>query len=152
MTAMVRTLLLASGVCACLSVPMAQAAQWREVGQVPATGTRVFVDDDSLTVDHDTVVKGWVRFEYARPREQDGYPLNASASLRMVNCETHRYWLMEGWGYRSNAEPVPLFSTSREWQAIGPDSENEIASAAMCYEASSIFRKLWDKLKSLTSQ
>lgn len=122
------------------------AAQWREVGEVPETGTIVYVDDASLSVDHDTVVKGWVKFEYDKPREHDGHKFDAYVSQRMVNCEVNRYWQMDAWGYRNNAEPMRLYSTSQEWQTPAPDSDSEIASAVLCNETKSIFGIVWDKL------
>ena len=124
-----------------------QAAQWREIGEVPDTGTQVFVDDASLSVDHDTIVKGWVRFEYETPKAHDGYKLNAYVSHRMVNCQANRYWIVDGWGYRDAAsEPVRLYAQSQEWESPAPDSENEIASAVLCYETKSVFGVVWEKL------
>jgi hypothetical protein len=120
----------------------AQAAQWREVGKVADTGTTVYVDDASLSVDHDTVAKGWVRFDYDKPKERGNYKVSAYASRRMVNCEVNRYWVMEGWGYRKDVEPVQVFSVTEGWQTPAPDSEDEIAAAVLCNETKSI----WDKL------
>jgi len=129
-------------------VQSATAAEWREVGTVPDGGASVYVDDASISVDHDTIVKGWVRFDYDKPQERDGHKLDSYASQRMVNCESNRYWLMDGWGTRSGGgEQVRLYSTFQEWQMPPPDSEAEIASAALCYEAKSIFGKIWDKLQ-----
>lgn len=123
---------------ALLAVP-AYAAQWREVGEVGDSGIIVSVDDKSLSVDHDAVVTGWVRFEYPKPRERDGHKLAGYVSKRMVNCEINRYWVMDGWGYPSNnGEPVRLYSTDQEWQMPPPDSEAEIASAALCNETVSV--------------
>lgn len=129
-----------------LMASAAHAAEWREVGEVPDSGTIVYVDDASLSVDHDTVVKGWVKFEYDKPREHDGQKFNVYVAQRMVNCEVNRYWQMDAWGYRDNAEPVRLFSTAQEWQTPAPDSESEIASAVLCNESRSIFGIVWDKL------
>jgi hypothetical protein len=137
----------------------AHAAKWREVGEVSETGTIVSVDDGSLSVDHDSIVTGWVRFEYAKPQERDGHKLTGYVSQRMVNCEINRYWVMDSWGYPSNnAEPVRLYSADQEWQMPPPDSEAEIASAALCNETLSfmgigfeIFSRLqtvWSILKS----
>ena len=128
-------------------VAPACAAQWREVGEVPGTGTQVFVDDASLNVDHDTIVKGWVRFEYAKPQLRDGYKLNAYVSQRLVNCQANRYWLVDGWGYRDKAEPVRLYSQAQGWENPAPDSENEIAAAVLCVETKSVLGGLWDKLQ-----
>lgn len=125
----------------------ATAAQWREVGQVPDRDTAVSVDDASMAVDHDTIVDGWVRFEYGKPQNRDGQKLNAYVSHRMVNCAINRYWLMDSYGTRSTGEQVRLYSELQEWQMPPPDSEDEIASAALCNEAKSIFGKLWDKLE-----
>ncbi len=129
-----------------LSTPV-YAAKWREVGEVPETGTQVFVDDASLSVDHDTVVKGWVRFEYEKLQVRDGQKLNAYASLRMVNCDVNRYWLVDGWGYRDKAEPVRMYSTAQMWETPAPDSEDEIAAAVLCVESQSLLSSLWDKLQ-----
>lgn len=122
------------------------AANWREVGEVPETGTIVSVDDGSLTVDHDIIVKGLVRFEFEKPRVQDGYKLDAVVSQRMVNCEVNRYWQLDAWGYRDNAEPVRLYNATQEWQTPAPDSESEIASAVLCNETQSIFGIVWGNL------
>jgi len=124
----------------------AHAAKWREVGEVPETGTIVSVDESSLIVDHDTIVKGWVRLEYDKPRERDGYKVDAIATQRMVNCEVNRHWQMEEWGYRNNADPVRLYSTSQEWQTPAPDSDSEVASAVLCNAGKSIFGVIWDQL------
>lgn len=122
------------------------AAKWRMVGGVPESGIRVYVDDATLAVDHDYIVKGWVRFDYEMPRERDGHKLVAYASHRQVDCEANRYWIEEGWGYPgSEAEPVRLYSTAQEWQMPPPGSEAEIASAALCFETNSLFDVLTDK-------
>jgi hypothetical protein len=125
-----------------------QAAKWREVGEVPDSDAIVSVDETSISVDHEYIVTGWVKFEYDKPRERDGYQVTGYVTQRMVNCEVNRYWLMDGWGYPPNgAEPVRLYSTIQEWQMPPPDSESEIASAALCYEAKSVFGMLWDTLQ-----
>lgn len=124
----------------------AYAAEWREVGVAPGSGTLVYVDDASLSVDHDTVVKGWVKFQYDRPREHDGQKFDVYVAQRMVNCEVNRYWQMDAWGYRNNADPVRLYSTAQEWQTPAPDSDSEIASAVLCNETKSIFGIIWDDL------
>lgn len=145
-----------------VSAISAHAGQWREVGEVGETGTIVSVDDASLSVDHDSVVTGWVRFEYPKPKERDGYKLTGYTSQRMVNCEINRYWVMDSWGYPSNnTEPVRLYSADQEWQMPPPDSEAEIAAAALCNETMSflgigfdIFSRLqtvWSILKGAIS-
>ncbi len=127
------------------------------------TGTIVSVDDTSLSVDHDSIVTGWVRFEFAKPKERDGHKLTGYVSQRMVNCEINRYWVMDSWGYPSNdAEPVRLYSADQEWQMPPPDSEAEAAAAALCVETKSflgigfdIFSKLqtaWSVLKGAISR
>lgn len=126
----------------------ALAANWREVGSFPETGVRVLVDDATLSVDHDVVVKGWVRVEYMAPREHDGLQLIAYTSLRMAHCENGRFWVMEGWGtLPDKAEPVRLYTTSQEWRLPLPDSEDELAYQALCYEARSLLGVLWDKIR-----
>lgn len=130
-----------------LTSSLADAAKWREVGDVPERDTIVSVDDASITVDHDTIVDGWVRFDYDKPRERDGNKLSSHVSHRMVNCAVNRYWLMDSYGTRSGGEQVRLYSEFQEWQMPPPDSEDEIASAALCYEAKSVFGVLWDKLE-----
>lgn len=132
----------------CMIPDNAGAAQWREVGSVPDSDASVYVDDSSISVDHDTIVKGWVRFDYEKPRERDGYKLTSYVSNRMVDCAANRYWLMDGWGTRSEGgEQVRLYSSFQEWQMPPPDSEAEVASAALCNEAKSFFGMLWDKLE-----
>jgi len=121
----------------------AHAALWREVGTVEETGTQVSVDDSTLAVDRGSIVTGWVKFDFAKPQERDGQKLSGYISHRMVDCAANRYWVMEGWGYpSSNAEPVRLYSTTQEWQMPPPDSEAEIASAALCVESQTIFEQL----------
>ena len=105
---------------------VAQAAQWREVGEVPDTGTIVYVDESSVMVDHDTIVKGWVKLEYDKPRMRNGQKVEAIATHRMVNCEVNRYWQMDEWGYRSDADPVRFYSGSQEWVIPAPDSGSEV--------------------------
>lgn len=130
-----------------IAVPC-QAATWREVGGFPDKGMKVFVDDASLAVDHDYIVKGWVRMEYMAPREHDGMQLSAHSSLRMTDCENGRYWVSEGWGYLPDkTDPVRLYASAQEWQVPAPDSEDEIAYRALCYEARSMLGILWDKIK-----
>lgn len=134
--------------CLVLLANTAHAAQWREVGEVGETGTIVSVDDGSLSVDHDSIVTGWVKFEYVKPQLRDGNKLTGYVSQRMVNCEINRYWAMDGWGYPSNdAEPVRLYSAVQEWQMPPPDSEAEIASAALCNEAQSFLGLAWGKFE-----
>jgi hypothetical protein len=106
----------------------------------------VYVDDSSVKVDHDTVVSGWVRFEYPQPREIDGRKMAAQNSLRMVNCEDRRYWITEAWAYPADhGEPVQLYSSFQEWQLAAPESEAQVALDALCYETKSLFGILWDK-------
>ncbi|MCX7627511.1 MAG: hypothetical protein N2Z69_03760 [Methylophilaceae bacterium] len=127
---------------------MCLAANWREVGSFPDTGVRVLVDDGSLSIDHDVIVKGWVRIEYMAPRERDGLLLSAYSSQRMAHCENGRFWVGEGWGMvPDKAEPVRIYATSQEWRLPAPDSEDEIAYHALCYEARSLWGRVWDKIK-----
>lgn len=131
-----------------LMLETAGAAQWREVGSVPDSDASVYVDDASISVDHDIIVKGWVRFDYDKPRERDGYKLTSYVSHRMVDCAANRYWLMDGWGSRSEGgEQVRIYSSFQEWQMPPPDSEAEVASAALCNEAQSFFGGAWNKLQ-----
>ncbi|HEY3327086.1 MAG TPA: surface-adhesin E family protein [Novimethylophilus sp.] len=126
--------------------PACHAADWYEVGGFPDKGVKVYVDESSLVVDHDTVVTGWIRFEYKTPRERDGKQLIGQSSLRMANCGDRRYWISEAWGHPpNNTEPVRLYSDTQEWQLAAPDSEARIALDALCFEAQSLFSILWDK-------
>ena len=126
-----------------------QAAEWNQAGSLPEYGVSVFVDDTSLSVDHDVIVRGWVRFVYDQPREVDGRMLAGHDSLRMADCRTRRYWVVEGWGRLpgDDASPVRLYSSAQEWQVPAPDSESEIAVQALCSEARSWLGVAWDKLK-----
>ncbi len=138
----VGTLLLASA---------AQAAEWREVGEVEDTGTVVSVDDKSLSVDHDQIVTGWVKFEYVKPSEREGFKVISYASRRMVDCSVNRYWVTDAWGYLpNNAEPVRLYSTVQEWLIPAPDSEAEFANAALCFETTSILGLGWGRVEILS--
>ncbi len=125
---------------------VAQAAQWREVGEVPDTGTIVYVDESSVMVDHDTFVKGWVKLEYDKPRMRNGQKVEAIATHRMVNCEVNRYWQMDEWGYRSDADPVRFYSGSQEWDIPAPDSDSEVASAVICNAGRSFLGVIWDQV------
>lgn len=128
----------------------ANAAQWREVGEMDS-GTLVSVDDKSLSVDHDSIVTGWIKFEFAKPQLRDGQKLTGYVSQRMVDCASNRYWVMDSWGYPpSNAEPVRLYSTAQEWQLPPPDSEAEIANAALCFETTSFLGLTWGRLEILS--
>lgn len=135
-----------TGLCMMLMAHALYAGQWREVGEVPDTGTIVYVDEYSVVVDHDTIVKGWVKLEYDKPRLRDGQKVEAIATHRMVNCEVNRYWQMDEWGYRSNADPVRFYSISQEWETPAPDSDSEVASAAICNAGKSFFGVLWDQV------
>lgn len=128
---------------------LSRAADWHEVQGKGADGAaKVFVDHDSLVVDHDYVVRGWVRFDYATPRERDGNILTGVRAQHIVNCEEHRYWIAESWGVLKNGgDPVRLYNVSQEWQLPIPDSESEAAVWALCYESKSLFGILWDKIK-----
>lgn len=131
---------------AAMSLP-GLAANWREVGSLPQDGITVHVDDNSLLVDHEVLVKGWVRFDYKPPREREGQVMASYTSYRMVNCETQRYWITEGWAYPPNRpEPLQVYYDSQYWRLASPDSEAEIAVAALCYETKSLFGIVWEKL------
>lgn len=135
-----------AALCMGLMATALHAGQWREVGEVPDTGTIVYVDESSVMVDHDTIVKGWVKLEYDKPRIRDGQKVEAIATHRMVNCEVNRYWQMDEWGYRSNADPVRFYSGSQEWDTPAPDSDSEVASAVICNAGRSFLGVIWDQV------
>lgn len=159
---MMRNLVVLGSTMLLAAAPSATGAEWRVVGAVPGEGVKVSVDDASLKVDHEYIAKGWVRFDYDKPRERYGQQLMGYASHRQVNCEENRFWVEESWGYPgAQAEPVRLYSAAQEWQMPAPGSEAEIASAALCYETKSIFSTfmqgrtifstLWDIWKLISS-
>lgn len=137
---------IALGIAIALLSPACHATDWYEVGGFPDKGVKVYIDE-SLTVDHDVVVKGWVRFQYQTPRQQDGKQLIGQSSQRLVNCKDRRYWITEAWAYSSgNAEPMRLYSDAQEWQLAGPDSESEMAVDALCYGAGTLLGILAEKI------
>lgn len=128
--------------------PLAFAASWSEFGNLNNGATRVSVDEDSVSIEHDLVVKGWVRFDYGSPKSIMGNQLTGHVSYRMVNCESGRQWLVEDWGQpASSPEPVSLMVSTNEWKFPPPGSESSLAMDALCYQAKSVFGVLWDKVK-----
>lgn len=133
------------------SLPL-QAADWHEAGTVMERGITVYVDHASAKVDHDIIAQGWVRFDYLKPQPVDGRALFRHTSLRMVNCQSLRYWVSEAWGYPADGgNPVQLATGSQEWQLPVPDSEAEMAVQALCNETQSIFGTVWAIVKGALS-
>ena len=127
------------------------AADWHEVGTVMEPSITVYVDHDTLKVDHDVVVQGWVRYDYAQPQPEAGLPLSRQTARQMVNCESRRYWTTERWGYPSSGgAQVPLPGT-QEWQLAPPDSEAEMAVQALCAETQSVFGWVWGVIRGALS-
>lgn len=113
------------------------AADWNEMDDLPSSyGMRIFVDDASYQTRHE-IRQAWVRMDYAKPRERDGMALTSYLSYRLVNCDTRRYRVTEHWGYVvGSPEPMQLNNAMQEWQSVLPNSEADVAVAAICHEVS----------------
>lgn len=137
------------GLAAALLAQACFSADWLEVAGFPDKGIKVYVDEASLTAEHEPVVQGWVRFSYDKPRTLSGEPLLGHSSLRMVDCRERRYWVVENWGYRPDDTRVRLHSSAQEWQLAPPDSEDQVALDALCLSARSLPGVLWDKAQGM---
>jgi hypothetical protein len=110
----------------------------------------VFWDDNSLTIERDTVVEGWVKLEYTTPRNVYGQVVISRMTHRAVNCATGRYWIMEDWlNLKNGGDPIQLAITGNEqqWQKAPPSSEAEMTLDALCYATKSSFGEAWDTVK-----
>ena len=126
------------------------AANWEEFRGKSVEATNVFVDQNSVEIEHDTAVKGWVKFEYDTPKYQNGKEVVSRMTYRTVNCANGRYWVMEDWlNVKNSVDPILLATNSgaQEWQKPAPSSEAEMALEALCYETKSIFGSAWDTVK-----
>lgn len=126
------------------------AANWEEFRGKAMEATTVFVDSGSAEIEHDTVVKGWVKFEYEKPKYQNGREVISRMTYRTVNCENGRYWVTEDWlTVKNSVDPIllPTNSGAQEWQKAPPSSEAEMAVDALCYETKSLFGVAWDTVK-----
>jgi hypothetical protein len=127
-----------------------QAANWTEFRGRAVPGTTVFVDDSSVEIDRDTIVKGWVKFEYDTPKMINGKVVIGRMTQRAVNCETGRFWVTEDWlNVKNSGDPIPLAITGNEqqWQKAAPSSEAEMALDALCYNNKSTLGSAWDTVK-----
>lgn len=130
-----------------LAASVGQAANWDQFGTL-SDGTKVSVDENSIKIDHDQVVKGWVRFDYVAPKTILGNKLTGHVSYRMANCENGRQWVVEDWGNTANSlDPVSLLVPMNEWSVPIPGSESSSAMDALCYQTKSYFGVMWDKIK-----
>lgn len=126
------------------------AADWTEFRGKAQEATLVFVDERSLVIERDTVVGGWVKFEYTKPKYQNGQEIVSRVTHRLANCETGRYWVTEDMlNVKNGLNPIPLpiSSTHQEWQKITPSSDAEMAFDALCYQTKSMFGNAWDTVK-----
>jgi hypothetical protein len=127
-----------------------QAANWTEFRGRAVPGTRVYVDDNSVEIDRDIIVKGWVKFEYDTPKMIEGKLVIGRMTQRAVNCENGRYWVTEDWlNVKNGADPIPLAiaGNNQQWQKAAPSSEAEMAQDALCYANKSLFGSTWDTVK-----
>ena len=138
-----------AGLALLVAATSTQAANWEEFRGRSVPGTVVFVDEHSIEVEHDTLVKGWVKFEYAAPKRINGKVVTGRLTHRAVNCDTGRYWVMEDWLNVKNGDVIPLeiAGNAQEWQKTAPSSEAEMAQEALCYTTKSIFGEAWDTVK-----
>jgi len=112
-----------------------QAAEWNEMDDLPATfGVQVFVDEASYDA-KGAMRQAWIRMDYPKPREKEGRMLSSYFSHRLVNCDTRRYFITESFGtVAETGEQVPFNSVMQEWLLVVPDSESDMAMAAICHE------------------
>lgn len=126
------------------------AADWKEFRGKALQGTTVFVDGNSVEVDRDIVVKGWVKFEYAKPKWNNGAEVTSRVTYRMANCESRRYWVVEDLlNAKNSIDPIRLeaMGFAQQWQVPAPGTESEMALEALCYETRSMFGALWDTVE-----
>ncbi len=126
------------------------AADWKEFRGKALQGTTVFVDGNSVEVDRDIVVKGWVKFEYAKPKRSNGAEVTSRVTYRMANCESRRYWVVEDLlNAKNSIDPIRLeaMGFAQQWQVPAPGTESEMALEALCYETRSMFGSLWDTVE-----
>lgn len=125
------------------------AADWKMARGKPLADTAVFVDGNSTDVEHDTVVKGWVKFEYSKPKRYNGVEATSHVTYRLANCETHRYRVMEDMlNVKNGIEPIRLevSGNAQQWEVPPPGTEAEAALDALCYETRSLLGQLWDRM------
>lgn len=126
------------------------AADWEEFRGKAIDGVTAFVDKNSVEIDRDTIVKGWVKFEYAKPKSNDGWQVTSRVTYRMVNCETNRFWTVEDMlNVKNRIDPIPLerMGFDQQWQIPVPGTESSMVVEALCYETHSMFGALWDTAK-----
>lgn len=126
------------------------AADWEEFRGRAVEGATAFVDKNSVEIDRDTIVKGWVKFEYNKPKSNDGWEVTSRVTYRMVNCETNRYWTVEDMlNVKNRIDPIPLerMGFAQQWQIPVPGTESSMVVEALCYETRSMFGGLWDTAK-----
>lgn len=111
------------------------AAEWNEMDDLPSTfGLQVFVDDASYDA-KGAIRQAWVRMDYTKPREKEGRMLKSYFSHRIVNCDTRRYYITQSYGFAAESgEEVPFNTLNQEWLLAVPDTESDIAMAAICHE------------------
>ncbi|HEY8085063.1 MAG TPA: surface-adhesin E family protein [Methylophilaceae bacterium] len=127
-----------------------QAADWQEFRGRAVPGATVYRDDNSVQIDRDTVVEGWVKIEYSTPKNIGGHQVISRTTHRAVNCSNGRYWVMEDWlNVSDGSDPIPLSigDNAQEWQKAAPSSEAEMALDALCYSNKSTFGTAWDSVK-----
>lgn len=126
------------------------AADWKEARGKPLSDANVFVDGNSTNVEHDTVVKGWVKFEYSKPKKHNGVEVMSRVTYRLANCETRRYRVVEDMlNVKNGIEPIQLevSGNAGQWEVPPPGTEAEAALDALCYETRSMLGQLWDKVE-----
>lgn len=139
-----------AGLTLLLIASVAQAANWEEFRGRSVAGTTAYRDDNSVEIAHDTVVTGWVKLEYATPKNIYGQEVISRTTHRAVNCATGRYWIMEDWlNVKNGGDPIPLAITAnqQEWQKAAPSSEGEMVLDALCYSTKSSFGEASDTIK-----
>jgi hypothetical protein len=139
-----------AGLVLLLMATMAQAANWEVFRGRSVAGTTAFWDANSVEIEHDKVVKGWVKLEYSTPRNINGNQVVSRMTHRAVNCATGRYWVMEDWlNVRNGRDPIQLAigANEQQWQKAAPESEGEMALDALCYATKSFFDEAWDSVK-----
>jgi hypothetical protein len=127
-----------------------QAADWQEFRGRSVPGATVYRDDNSIQVDRDTIVEGWVRIEYSTPKNVNGHEVISRTTHRAVNCGNGRYWVIDDWlNVRDGGEPIALGigDNAQQWQKAAPSSEAEMVLDALCYSTKSSVGTAWDSVK-----
>ncbi len=138
-----------AGLTLLLVATVVHAADWQEFRGRSVPGTTVYRDDNTVAITRDSLVDGWLKFEYSTPKNINGQLVVSRTTHRIANCNNGRYWVFDDWLNVQNGDPIPLAITSNEqqWQLPVPSSEAEMAMDALCYATKSTLGSAWDTVK-----